>query len=198
MDTKTQILKKARKLFAKQGFEGVSIRTICDKADCNVSAISYHFGSKEELYRACLSEDGMNILQLMKNFLTPAASKEDFEMKLRLFLNQFFSYSMNDRDLILMISKDVNSKLAMESIHKIFHKIPETMITFVKDAQDRGIVRRDICPDVFSDLVTQPLFMNVLFAESARHLKQKNVADPAFRASFIDQQIRILLETIFS
>ncbi|MBA3029960.1 MAG: TetR/AcrR family transcriptional regulator [Proteobacteria bacterium] len=49
-NTKDRILQKAEKLFSDNGFNGVSIRDITRAADCNVAAVNYHFGNKENLY----------------------------------------------------------------------------------------------------------------------------------------------------
>ena len=49
-DTKTKLILTAGKLFAQEGFEATSVRTISEKAKVNISAINYHFGSKENLY----------------------------------------------------------------------------------------------------------------------------------------------------
>src|SRR5690606_12958992 len=111
---------------------------------------------KEELYRACLTEDGTNILQLMEHILLPPENVADLKVKLRLFLMQFFDYSINNREMILMISKDVNSKMAMESIHKIFRIIPEKLSAFFQSAIDQKIVRPDLEASSLCDLVVQP------------------------------------------
>lgn len=42
----------ALELFGHLGYRAVSVRQITDAADVNLSAITYHFGGKEELYRA--------------------------------------------------------------------------------------------------------------------------------------------------
>ena len=52
--TRNRIIKAAARIFAEHGYEGASIRRIVAKADVNQAAINYHFGSKEELYRAVL------------------------------------------------------------------------------------------------------------------------------------------------
>ena len=49
--TKERLLNAAEELFAEKGFEGASIRDLTAKADCNVAAVNYHFGGKEQLYR---------------------------------------------------------------------------------------------------------------------------------------------------
>jgi AcrR family transcriptional regulator len=53
--TRNKIIKAAARIFAESGYEGASIRSIVARADVNQAAISYHFGSKEGLYRAVLA-----------------------------------------------------------------------------------------------------------------------------------------------
>ncbi len=48
------MLEAAGKLFARQGFDTVSVRAVAKAADVNLSAIGYHFGDKEGLYRGVL------------------------------------------------------------------------------------------------------------------------------------------------
>jgi len=49
IDTKEKILETAAQLFGEQGVAGTSLRQIIAKADVNLAAIHYHFGSKESL-----------------------------------------------------------------------------------------------------------------------------------------------------
>lgn len=51
-DTRERLLYAAGEEFARVGFQAASVRTICDAADANVSAVKYYFGSKEQLYLA--------------------------------------------------------------------------------------------------------------------------------------------------
>jgi len=46
-----RLLDAAEAVFAEKGFEAASIREITGSAGCNVAAVNYHFGSKENLYR---------------------------------------------------------------------------------------------------------------------------------------------------
>lgn len=47
--TKERILGAAEELFAQQGFSGTSLRQVTTRADVNIAAVNYHFGSKENL-----------------------------------------------------------------------------------------------------------------------------------------------------
>ncbi|MEM1157947.1 MAG: TetR/AcrR family transcriptional regulator [Verrucomicrobiota bacterium] len=49
VDTATQILDAAEQLFAVKGFNATSMRAITHKAEVNLAAVNYHFGSKDNL-----------------------------------------------------------------------------------------------------------------------------------------------------
>jgi AcrR family transcriptional regulator len=53
-DTKGRILDSAERLFADNGFEGTSLRTIIADAKVNLAAIHYHYHSKEALLDAVI------------------------------------------------------------------------------------------------------------------------------------------------
>jgi len=48
-NTKEKILDAAEALFAANGFRGTTMRAITDKAEVNLAAVNYHFGSKQSL-----------------------------------------------------------------------------------------------------------------------------------------------------
>jgi AcrR family transcriptional regulator len=50
-ETRLRILQVAEQTFASEGFD-VSLRTIATRADMHLSLVRYHFGTKDELYRA--------------------------------------------------------------------------------------------------------------------------------------------------
>jgi AcrR family transcriptional regulator len=52
--TRSRILDAGEQLFGEQGLDRVSIRDITKKANVNLAAINYHFGSKEDLIAAVL------------------------------------------------------------------------------------------------------------------------------------------------
>ena len=53
--TKERILSEAETLFAQEGYRAVSVREITSAANCNLAAVNYHFGSKQNLYREVFS-----------------------------------------------------------------------------------------------------------------------------------------------
>ena len=49
-DVRDRLLNVAEKSFSERGFADTSIRDITKEANCNVAAVNYHFGGKENLY----------------------------------------------------------------------------------------------------------------------------------------------------
>ena len=51
-ETRGKLIEAAGYEFAEKGFDGATVRSICDRAGANLAAINYHFGDKERLYEA--------------------------------------------------------------------------------------------------------------------------------------------------
>ncbi len=52
--TRTKLIQAAGLLFAARGVKGVTVRDIVKQAQTSLSALNYHFGSKDALYREVL------------------------------------------------------------------------------------------------------------------------------------------------
>ena len=68
--TKDRILGAAEELFAQFGFSGTSLRQVTSRADVNIAAVNYHFGSKEnlvnEVFRRRMDDMTAQRLQALK------------------------------------------------------------------------------------------------------------------------------------
>jgi AcrR family transcriptional regulator len=66
--TKDRILGAAEELFALHGFAGTSLRQVTSRADVNIAAVNYHFGSKENLVNEVFRRrmDEMSALRLSR------------------------------------------------------------------------------------------------------------------------------------
>jgi AcrR family transcriptional regulator len=80
--TREKIIKAASRAFAREGYEGASVRAIVADAEVNQAAINYHFGSKEGLYRAVLQ----TALRALMNDDAPKTDKLSREAALRRFV----------------------------------------------------------------------------------------------------------------
>ncbi|MGF1750364.1 MULTISPECIES: TetR/AcrR family transcriptional regulator [Vibrio] len=95
--TKDKILDVAEVLFAEQGFNDTSLRTITSKANVNLASVNYHFGDKKTLVRAVLN-------RYLEAFM-PAVEKA--------------LYELNDRDTYTMEEVFVALKQPLLSLNKV-------------------------------------------------------------------------------
>jgi TetR/AcrR family transcriptional regulator, regulator of cefoperazone and chloramphenicol sensitivity len=70
--TKERIIVAALELFGRKGFESVGAREIAFAAKVPLSAIPYHFGTKEALYRAALQRTSSRMAPLVAGAVTEA------------------------------------------------------------------------------------------------------------------------------
>ncbi len=135
-NSRSKILETATKLFAENGFDGVSIRTICKQANINISMISYYFGGKQELYQAIIDNLTKNLTEYVKTFVDFDMDLNKLSKKEKLdFLYNYgnkmidFLYTKISNDVLLfMFREQQNSRAqinvpALNFMNKLFASI---------------------------------------------------------------------------
>lgn len=56
VDTRHRLLQAAELLFIERGYEALSLRQVTARAEANLAAVNYHFGSKEAMLQELLSQ----------------------------------------------------------------------------------------------------------------------------------------------
>ena len=86
--TKDRILGAAEELFAQFGFAGTSLRQVTSRADVNIAAVNYHFGSKENLVNEVFRRrmDEMSAQRLAQLRAAVAQSPGELEAVLAAFV----------------------------------------------------------------------------------------------------------------
>ena len=106
-DVRRRILLNAGEIFASRGYQGATIRDICQQADVNVAAVNYYFGDKERLYidavkhaRALIEErwplpewsettlPEEKLVAFVRTFVHRLISRETAEWQMRLVLRE--------------------------------------------------------------------------------------------------------------
>ena len=77
--TKERILGAAETLFAQHGFAGTSLRQVTSRADVNLAAVNYHFGSKENLINEVFRRRMDEMSQARLTALEAAKSRAESE-----------------------------------------------------------------------------------------------------------------------
>ncbi|WP_320174813.1 CerR family C-terminal domain-containing protein [Maridesulfovibrio sp.] len=55
-ETRNKLIEVGLRLFAMNGFNGVSMRSLASEAEVNLATVGYHFGGKQGLYEAVIRE----------------------------------------------------------------------------------------------------------------------------------------------
>ena len=86
--TRTRILDAAEELFMQHGFEGTSMRQLTARAQVNLAAVNYHFGSKDALIEAVFRRrlDPMNAARLAELDRLEGTSHPSVELIIRAFV----------------------------------------------------------------------------------------------------------------
>ncbi len=145
-DTKARLLEAAGEEFAARGFERAGVRTICDRAGVkNLAAISYHFGSKEQLYVEAVVEAHRCATQLIpESAFARGTPAEHLRRFVHTFLGDVMSMSRDDRWHNTLILREMlqptaaSDVLVREAIRPRF----ERLVAILRRACPRADVRR--------------------------------------------------------
>ncbi|SDG57723.1 DNA-binding transcriptional regulator, AcrR family [Fontibacillus panacisegetis] len=128
-DVKTRILLSAKRLFAKQGYEGTSVRQICEEANANIALVSYHFGGKEKVFEAIFeqfypgSEEAFN--QYEDELKNPVEG-------LTLIVREIVAFTINDKELSDIIQQELTlqsprMETVQASLSPVWFKVKELL-----------------------------------------------------------------------
>ncbi len=103
-DTRAAILAAARRVFARRGLDGASVREVANAAKVNNAMIYYHFSDKFELYRAVLS-DSFKVFDLIwenRIFSTKSTARE----KIQKFVEELIRFHQANQELRRILSME--------------------------------------------------------------------------------------------
>lgn len=179
---KMDILKHARALFAKKGFDAVSVREIAKESGQNISMISYYFGSKEGLYKTIISNH-MNIVgQKVKKIFAGGAQKEmtnkSFRKDMQALVSIFVGMKFQEPEMMSIMQRERVDGLpfARELHEQIIEPLASQMIKVFKEAQKKKIIKSGFDPGVF---------LGVLFESIIGYMTARDCGIRAFKGSYV-------------
>ena len=105
-DTRAGLLEAARSVFARNGFDGASIRAITAEAGANLGAVTYHFGSKRKLYAEVLRH---GLTPLVDRVGEAAAGKGAPLERLTRVVEVFFDHLATHADVPRLLLQEVSA-----------------------------------------------------------------------------------------
>lgn len=140
-----EILAAATRLFAKGGYDGVSVRDICAELNLNCSIISYYYKGKKGLYLAVLRE----FFKIYAEALTLAARtasgpREILEAVCRAMAE---TYKKNPHFVALAARESIRPSPEFREVAEEFkNKTSGVLAEVIRDGQRGGIFRAGLHP----------------------------------------------------
>lgn len=144
LDIKTRILVAAKKLFAQQGYEGTSVRQICDEAGANISLVSYHFGGKEKVFEALFERYFLihipDELDEITQSMPPAEG-------VSLVISEIVRFTLSDREMsdIVQLEMALRTNRAA-SVFRFLEPIWSKLTELLERGKEQGVFRIESAP----------------------------------------------------
>ena len=158
-----KILKTARQLLPKYGYNGISIRAIAMRAKLTTGAIYFHFKDKKEIYRTICFEA---IEMLIQKFIDGIKSRNTSGQKLISTFDSYIKFFYENRDyynILMEYRADFHPEDNDEN-HEILTRMSE-MYKLMEET-----IRKGILEGVFRE--TDPRMLAILLAAIAEGMLQ--------------------------
>jgi AcrR family transcriptional regulator len=138
-DTRATLIKAARELFARDGYDGTSVRAIARRARANLGAITYHFGSKRALYEAVVGD----VVVPIRERIGAAADRSGTALeRVELMVRGLFEYLTTHPDLPrLMMQAMVSSRPIPKAASETIRVNINTLAEVIAEGQKDGSIR---------------------------------------------------------
>jgi AcrR family transcriptional regulator len=105
-ETRKRVLQSALAMFAEHGFDGVSIRKIAGGAGVTLATVHHYFGSKDDLYQACIETMYAQMVELQPR-LIEAVSAGGEEGAIDRIVRQAFRFARDHQVQMRLLMRQV-------------------------------------------------------------------------------------------
>ncbi|TMV06619.1 TetR/AcrR family transcriptional regulator [Paenibacillus thermoaerophilus] len=166
---KLKILQAAKKLFAAKGYDGTSVREICEEAGVNIALISYHFGGKESVFAALFDHffPSDKVQELADRLTDPVKG-------LQIFIVELTRYRYKDSEMMMILQQEVALRSPRIGIIKQ-HAFPmwRLLIDLLQRGREQGAFWFESVDHTFLSLLG-----SLLFHRQSDYFRPLAVEDP--------------------
>ncbi len=190
--TTERILDTAEILFAQKGYRAVSVREITSAAECNLAAVNYHFGNKENLYLEVFRSRWVpRAMRLRESFRKYLASQDSLSEStvVRALAQAFVDGPLSDDERLRhsqLMTREMTQPtkafkhVAEQVIQPFFKEVSEQLDSVLTDK----VGEEQMLLNIFS-IFAMVLYFN--FARVAVSRLTGRKYDTAFRALLVEQ-----------
>ena len=122
--SKQKIINTALELFAKKGYNGISVDALVAKANVNKSTLYYYFKGKKELFDFIIETEFSKLIDELKTILNESSKEKQLKNFIDIFMNRKIELVQLMQREILDGSKNIKKEnlQLMFKIYKILNK----------------------------------------------------------------------------
>ena len=199
--TRQSVVEAATAVFSQHGYRGSSVREICSRAGVSANAITYHFGSKEKLYRHILDSFASLQFEHAETVLSAdPGSHQEFVIRMEVFFEQLLDAYIENRETLIIMSCEFEQLLpgGDDGVVGAMMKTSFAIAEFITRAKNLGFVRADADPDIVAGLLVDRLVNQALFVDSHNLFFKTSTLDPDYRAHWVRATLGIVFDGISS
>lgn len=159
-ETRDLIIAAARALFARYGYDGTSVRAVTSAAGVNLGAITYHFGSKRELYDRVVA----SVVSPLADRVTEAVSGGGPVLdRAERVVRAYFDHLGANPDLPqLMMQELVLNDAPPAAVAEPLKRVQGALAALVLEGQARGEVGPGPAPVLGIFILSAPVHLAIL------------------------------------
>ncbi len=176
--TRTDLLEAARHVFARNGFDGASVRAITAEAGANLGAVTYHFGSKRALYDAMLEEGFRPLVQRVRRAVDGEGSALD---RMVAVAEAYFEHLADHGDLPHLLLQEVAAgREPPDPAKRVILEVRRLLVKLHEEGQIDGSIRSGDPTFTALSVISQPTYLT-LIAPALRALTRVDLDDHTTR-----------------
>ena len=146
--TRENVLTAALEVFSHYGYSAARLEDIAQAAEVTRGAIYHHFGSKEELYKALVTERSAGINQLAEEIVSQGGTSIEIIRRLLFSLFEYAEENEEYRALLELAVSKVEFTEGLDSIREDTVKGRRQLAAFFQDLLGQGIQAGTIRSDL--------------------------------------------------
>lgn len=197
-DAKSALLEAGRKVFAEKGFEGATVKDLADAAGVNVSLVSYYFGGKEGLFKACLQNFADARFDAIVRILQPPQTAEEMRVRLKMFGDEMALVHVNEPNVCKIIHSgiELQQRFATEAFTGAFLRIFECFVKFLRDAEKAKLIRKLKDFEPAAHLIFGSLMHFLRTEPIRRFLGKPSIQDAKYREEILHLWVDLTLRAL--
>lgn len=181
--TRAALIDAARAWFARSGFDGASVRAITSDAGANLGSVTYHFGSKRELYEAVLAS---GLRPLADRVIAAADSDGTGLERLLTVVEVYFDHLAAHPDVPHLLLQEIAAgKEPPDAVREIMGEVLGALRELQREGERDGSIRPGDETLTALSVVAQPIYLT-LVAPLLGSVTGIDVMQPSTHRTMID------------